>query len=344
MYLPRYLHLIAVGTLVILQEAWAQLELLKRYNLSESFFKEDILPFYYDYEVGFKQLNRSVLMELEANLSKKILTYETFNKRDQNKRLAYKLESLDTSFKRLFATGRCCNILVLGLRYEETWPKICEQLRHLTKHFGFKFQESHVKAYHQERLPLRPYFSRLVITFKKITTKQVYLLKFKEKLEEFEKIYRIHSRTRKICRIPNLEECEIYLQDDITFNEKRLLSALRRLQRSYPKLFNCYVKDSKVFYKLFNKIRPGVIDRPKDIMHLEKKLYEMSQNIGNLTKVEGLFRSGTAFPHDLIQYNRSKRKGPHQAKFFAQILQFEGNLTTSFIPAKSNESTANCMV
>uniref|UniRef100_A0A8D8YVP9 Uncharacterized protein n=1 Tax=Cacopsylla melanoneura TaxID=428564 RepID=A0A8D8YVP9_9HEMI len=304
MYLPRYLHL--VGTFVILQQAWAQLSLFQRYNLSESLFQNDILPL--DYEID-DRLNSSVLMDLDANLTQKLFSYDSYNKRSQ-RALAYKLETLDTSFKRMFATSRSKNVIVLGLRYEPTWPKICEQLRHLTKHFGFKFQESHIAAYNQERLPLRPVYSRLVLTFKKITTKQVYLLKFKEKLEEYEKLYRINSRTRKICRIANLGECEIYLQDDITTNEKLLLSSLRKLQRSYPKLFNCYVKDSKVFYKLVNKIRPTIIDRQKDILALERILYQMSKSGIHFPKVrQPSYRSGTAFPYDLIQYNRTRRKG-----------------------------------
>lgn len=72
-----------------------------------------------------------------------------------------------------------------------------------------------------------------MLTFKKVQFKQVLLIKFRLALEEYEKINNvvIDYKNRKLGRVPDLQGCEIYIQDDVDRQNKLLFSELKKLQR-----------------------------------------------------------------------------------------------------------------
>lgn len=146
-----------------------------------------------------------------------------------------------------------------------------------------------------------------MLTFKKVTVKQLYMLKFKQKLEEYEKQQQISPDVRKLALVPGLKDCRIFLLDDIDADQKKLLKSLKSLQRVYPNYFQCYVKDSRVYIKVFDVPRPTMVDRQEDIVLLERRLYMLKQNMKEVDERTKHFRSGTVFSHDEYEYNRTRK-------------------------------------
>lgn len=75
----------------------------------------------------------------------------------------------------------------------------------------------------------------------------------------------------------------------------------------YPSLFKSYIKDSRIYYKLIYSPRPKCMSRLEDVDALAEKLRLASLN-GTLPRPPEikLFRSGTVFPWEVYQYNRTR--------------------------------------
>ncbi|KAI5733328.1 hypothetical protein M8J76_010539 [Diaphorina citri] len=263
-------------------------------------------------------LDRKTLRDLNSQLSEKIKHLQTVRtKRLESIRTSNNKESilkqLEVSCKRMYSNHRSRNIVIVGLRYIQDWHQLCVQLQCFADYLGLTFNETDVVHYEQNRIPARPEFSRLVLTFKKMQMKQAFIMKFRHLLDAFEMelkelgVQRTNP-TKLVPPFPNLPGCKIFMQDDIASDDKKLYKALRKVHEKYPQYIHCYIKDSKVYYRLNYRSRPSIVDTMADVQAIENSLERLTQN--KSAKYEQLwnktFRSGTLFPYEMYRFNRSR--------------------------------------